>query len=100
MCTVDPKALGFAASDFEVSKQLAAFFKKMLPQMAGQMFSIGSAEEQGYSGVPVRQTMTLGGRQITSEITDISRQAFADSIFQIPAGYQKTSFMGPGRGRQ
>jgi len=100
VCTVDPKALGFAASDFEVSKQLAAFFKKMLPQMAGQMFSIGSAEEQGYSGVPVRQTMTLGGRQITSEITDISRQAFADSTFQVPAGYQKTSFMGPGRGRQ
>jgi Domain of unknown function (DUF4412) len=98
VCTVDPKALGFAATDFEVTKQLRAFMKKMMPQMAGQMFSIGTQEEQGFSGVPVRQTITVGGRQVTSEISEVSRQSFADSVFQVPAGFQKTDPMG-GRGR-
>jgi hypothetical protein len=98
VCTVDPKALGFAAADFEVTKQLMAFFKKLMPQMANQMFSIGTPEEQGFSGVPVRQMMTVGGRQVTTEISEVSRQTFADSVFQVPAGFQKTDFMG-GRGR-
>jgi hypothetical protein len=98
VCTVDPKALGFAATDFEVTKQLMAFMKKMMPQMASQMFSIGTQEEQGFSGVPVRQTITVGGRQVTSEISEVSRQSFPDSVFQIPAGFQKTDPMG-GRGR-
>ena len=99
VCTVDPKALGFAASDFEVSKQMAAFFKKIIPGMADQMFTIGSAEEQGFSGVPVRQTITVAGRQVTTEMTEVSRQAFPASVFQVPAGYQKTTFTAPGRGR-
>jgi hypothetical protein len=98
VCTVDPKALGFAASDFEISKQLAAFFRKIVPQMADQMFTIGNPEDQGFSGVPVRQTVTVGGQQITSEITEVSRQNFADATYQVPAGYKKTEFMG-GRGR-
>ena len=105
VCTVDPRVLGFAASDFEVTQQMAAFFKKMIPQMAEQMarqaFTVGSAEEQGFSGVPVRQTTTVAGRQTISEITEISRQSFPDSVFQVPAGYQKTDLMGGrGRGRQ
>ena len=98
VCTVDPKALGFAASDFEVTKQLVAFFKRLMPQMANQMFSIGTPEEQGFSGVPVRQMITVGGRQITTEISEVTRQTFPDSVFQVPAGFQKTDFMG-GRGR-
>ena len=105
VCTVDPKVLGFAATDFEVTQQMAAFFKKMVPQMAEQMarqaFTIGKAEEQGFSGVPVRQTTTIAGRQTISEITEVSRQNFPDSAFQVPAGYQKTDLMGGrGRGRQ
>ena len=99
VCTVNPKALGFAASDFEVTKQLMAFFKRLMPQMANQMFSIGTPEEQGFSGVPVRQMITVGRRRITTEISEVSRQTFPDSLFQVPAGFQKTDFMGGGRGR-
>ena len=106
VCTVDPKVLGFAATDFEVTQQMAAFFKKMVPQMAEQMarqaFTIGDAE-QGFSGVPVRQITTIAGRQTTTEITEVSRQSFPDSAFQVPAGYQKTEMLGGrgrGRGRQ
>ena len=40
-------------------------------------------------------------RTITTEISEVSRQSFPDSAFQVPAGYQKTDFMaGRGRGRQ
>ena len=98
VCTVDPKALGFTAADFAVSKQFAAFFKKLIPQMADQMFAIGTVEEQGFSGVPVRQIFSVGGRQITSEISEVTRQTFPDASFAAPAGYQKVPF-GGGRGR-
>ena len=105
VCTVDPKVLGFAATDFEVTQQMAAFFTKMIPQMAEQLdrqsFTIGKAEEQGFSGVPVRQTTMVAGRETISEITEVSRQSFPDAAFQVPAGYRKTDMMGGrGRGRQ
>ena len=32
LCTVDPKVLGFAMSDFQVSKQLMEFFSKIVPR--------------------------------------------------------------------
>ena len=101
VCTVDPKVLGFAESDFAVSKQMSAFFAKLRPAAADQLFSIGSLEVQGYSGVPVRHMMTIAGRQITTEISEVSHQSFPDSVFQVPAGFQKTDMMGGrGRGRQ
>jgi carbon monoxide dehydrogenase subunit G len=101
ICTVDPKTLGFSAADFEISRELAAFFKKLMPANAAQVFSLGVAEDQGFSGIPVRSVSTTGGRQITTEVTEVSRQTFADAIFQVPAGYQKQVMgMGRGRGRQ
>ena len=103
VCAADPKALGFTAADFEVSRELAAFFKKLLPPGAGgaQMFSIGTAADQGFNGIPVRTVSSASGRQVTTEITEVKRQAIPDSVFQAPAGYQKTSMMGGrGRGRQ
>jgi len=100
VCAVDPKKLGFTAADFEVSRELAAFFSKIIPMGGMPMFSVGSAADQGFAGVPVRSVSTVAGRQVTSEITDISRQTFPDSSFQAPAGYQKQSMMdGRGRGR-
>ena len=98
VCTVDPKVLGFTAADFAVSRDFAAFFKKIMPGGGGQAFSIGTPEDQGFSGVPVRTVSTVGGRQFTTEISEVSRQSFPDSVFQAPAGYQKQSMMG-GRGR-
>jgi hypothetical protein len=109
LCTVDPKSLGFTLNDFAVSKDMAAFFQKMMPPgmpssmpSAAELFRIGTPEEQGFSGVPVR-TITYSGGQVASthEITDVRRQAFPDSTFQAPAGYQKqASPFGRGRGRQ
>lgn len=98
LCTVDPKVLGFGLQDFGVTKDFADFFGKLLPGGAAQTFRIGSLEEQGYSGVPVRSIVTANGQTITSELTDVKRQAFPDALFQAPAGYAKT--VSPfGRGR-
>lgn len=99
ICTVDPKVLGFSAADFAVTKDLAAFFQKLMPANVSQMFRVGTPEETGFSGVPVRSVTTIGSQTITSEITDVHRQAFPDSTFQVPAGYQKQD--SPfGRGRR
>jgi hypothetical protein len=66
------------------------------------MIRLGTPEEQGFSGVPVRTTTTAGGQPMTSEITEVKRQAFPDSTFQVPAGYQKqdSPFSAMGRGRR
>jgi hypothetical protein len=95
LCTVDPKTLGFTVADFQVSQQLADFFKQLMPQNADQMFSLGSNDPAGFSGVPVRRTYSVLGRQSVSELTQVSRQTFPDSLFAVPAGFQKQAF-GPG----
>jgi hypothetical protein len=102
LCTVSPTTLGFAMPDFEVTKQMAEFFSKMAPQGADQMFRVGTPAANGFSGLPVRTVIFRNGApSITSEITDVSRQNFPDSLFAVPAGYTKREMMaGRGRGRQ
>ncbi len=100
ICTVDPKDVGFAAADFEITRQLGEFFRKLVPQAAEQMFSFGKPEEQGFSGFPVKRVTGSGTRQTISETTDVSRQNFPASTFEVPQGFQKEDmFGGRGRGR-
>ena len=99
VCTVDPKVIGFATTDFDVTKQMMAFFQKLMPQNADQMFSIGSTEAQGFSGVPVRRVISVGPQQTVVELTEVSRQSFSDSLFAVPEGFQKQPGFGRGRGR-
>ncbi len=101
LCTVSPQALGFTAADFEVSRQLATFLRGLIPQGADAVFQAGRVEEQGYNGVPVRQVMNVAGREIVTELTDVTRQTFPDSLFEVPAGLQKQAspFGLGGRGR-
>ena len=104
VCTVDPKALGFSAADFEIAKQMSEFFKKMVPAGAarnGEPFAMGTGEAGGFSGIPVR-TISYDKGQIgsTTEITEVSRQNFPASSYAVPAGFQKQEmFAGRGRGR-
>lgn len=101
VCTVDPKALGFTTADFAITQQMMEFFKKIVPQMAAQSFSLGSVEQQGFPGVPVRRSFTVAGKEVVSEITEVSRQSFPDASYAVPAGYEKQAFgpLGRGRGR-
>lgn len=99
LCTVEPSALGLTAADMNVMTQLAAFFKQLIQVIPGgaDVLQVGGTQA-GFSGVPVRTVTTSG---VTVEITDVSRQTFADSLFQPPAGYTKQDLMGGmGRGRQ
>ena len=98
VCTVDPKALGLAESDFAVTKQFQKFFSALMPNQSSQIFSLGSLEDRGFVGVPVR-TITYaadGSVSGTSELTDISHKNIPDSAFAPPSGYTKQE-MGFGR---
>jgi hypothetical protein len=98
VCAVPPETLGFAASDFEVSRQLGEFLGKLMPQNSGRVFSVGSADEQGFSGVPVRQVFSTAQPPTTVELTGVSRQNFPAATFEVPAGFTKEAFAeGPRR---
>lgn len=102
VCTVSPAALGFTAADFDVTRQMAEFFARLVPQGADQLFRIGTASANGFAGLPVRTVMfTSGAPGAVTEITEAGRQTFPDATFAVPAGYQKREMMGGrGRGRQ
>jgi hypothetical protein len=89
LCTVDPGVLGFVAADFEVSRKLAEFFRKLVPKDADNMFSLGRPDEQGFSGVPVRRVFSVGPRRTTTEMVEVSRQSFPPATFEVPAGFRK-----------
>lgn len=101
VCAVTAAALGFSAADFEVAHQLSSFLTRLMPQAANQVAGFGTVATQGFDGFPVKSVSNTGGRQVTTEVTDISRQTFADSLFTLPAGFQRQDMMGGmGRGRQ
>jgi len=101
VCTVPSTALGLSDSDFAVTKQFAKFFSGLMPQMSTNVFSLGSLEDRGFVGLPIR-TITYGADgsvASTSELTDITHQNIPDSTFAPPAGYAKQD--SPfGRGRR
>jgi uncharacterized protein (DUF305 family) len=100
VCTVDPSTLGFALGDFEVTKQMAEFFSKMMPQGMESLFRVGSQSPNSFAGLPVRMvSFRNGAPQTVTEMTDVSRQSFPDSLFAVPAGYAKREMPGM-RGRQ
>jgi hypothetical protein len=96
VCTVEPRILGLTPADFEISKQVGAFFQKLAPQGMDQMFGIGTLETQGFNGVPVRRISYAADGKVTStsEMTDIKRQTFAAASYEVPAGFQKQTIGG------
>lgn len=89
LCTVDPTVLGFVPADFEVSQKLAEFFKRLMPQEGDNVFRLGTADDQGFSGVPVKRVFSVGPRQSVTEITQVSREQFPASAFDVPAGFRQ-----------
>jgi hypothetical protein len=90
VCTVEPKTLGLTPADFEISKQVTAFFRAMLPQGDDQLVGFGTMETQGFPGVPVRRTRYSGGKVVsTSEVTEARRETFDPASYEVPVGYQK-----------
>jgi hypothetical protein len=91
----EPERARVHGADFEVSRQLAEFLRGLIPQGADQLFQVGNASQQGFSGVPVRRVATVAGREMVTELTNVARQTFPDSLFAVPDGFtQQASPLG------
>ena len=89
--------MGLTAADVQTFRQFTEFFKKLVPQNAG----IPDLNDPGFTGVPVKSVSTSGATTTTTEMTDASRQTFAESQFTIPSDFTKEDFpMMGGRGRR
>jgi hypothetical protein len=97
LCTVPPGVLGLREADLGVTRQMANFFRALMPQAADQMIGLGRVEEQGFSGVPVRTVLLGAGQPIAMEISEVRRETFADALFTVPAGFQRQELMNLGR---
>ncbi len=99
LCTVSPSALGFSQNDFQVTQQMADFFKAFTPpgMTANELFSVGGGD-LGFSGVPVSRT-SVGPPEVSSELVSVEHQSFADAIFAVPDGYRKQALPMTGQGR-
>jgi hypothetical protein len=94
LCTVSPTALGLGMTDLDVSRQLAEFYSKLVPQQAEQIVSVGRMEDQGFSGFPVRRIFKIGQNEATMEVTQAGRANIPASQFTVPAGFTKTEMPG------
>jgi hypothetical protein len=94
LCSVSPTTLGFAAADFDVTRQMAAFYSGMAPQMASQIPGASTIDQSGSSGFPVRTVMLMQGQAMTTEVTEARRQTFPDSLFVVPTGFTKQDVTG------
>jgi hypothetical protein len=101
ICTVDPAVLGATADELAITKQLAEFAQRLIPQGFEQMFGVGTTETQGYSGIPLRHISYRNGQPVLSnEVTDVRRQSFDASTFQVPPGFEKQPMLGGNDRRQ
>jgi hypothetical protein len=100
ICAARGSDFGLTAADFQVTRQLSDFLRSLLPQVADDIALFGSAEEQGFSGFPVRRTTFSNGQPVsTTELIEVKREAIPESMFTVPAGFTKESiFSGLGRG--
>jgi hypothetical protein len=66
----------------------------MLPQGIDQIVGVGKLETQGFAGIPIRRISYKDGKvQSVSEVTDVRRESFAASTYELPAGFQKQSLL-------
>jgi Domain of unknown function (DUF4412) len=95
VCTVDPKEFGLTPADFEPVHQLADFMKTLVPAAGSQLLFNGTADDQGFTGVPVRHISYQNGTAAsTTEVTDVRHLTFPASTFEVPAGFSKEAFAG------
>lgn len=102
VCMVNPTTLGFGATDFDVMRQMGAFYSAMAPLMPTQLPGVSAIDQRGSSDFPVKTVIMMGQGQMTTEVIEAGRRTFPDSLFAVPAGFTKqdlTGLMG-GRGTQ
>jgi hypothetical protein len=92
VCAANPSVLSLNAADFEVGKQMAEFAKSIQPGAIDQLVLNATTQDQGYNGLPLRQTTFKNGAVVKMiEITQLKRVTFPASTFDVPAGFTKTA---------
>ena len=101
VCMVNPATLGIGETDFDVMRQMGAFYSAMAPQMAGQIPVPSSVDPRGSSDFAVKTVIMTGPGQAvtTTEVIEVSRQTFSDALFAVPAGFTKQDLIGAMGGR-
>jgi hypothetical protein len=99
VCSVNPTTLGFDATDFDVMRQMGAFYSAMAPQMAGQLPGPSGIDPRGSSDFPVKTVLMVPGGTVTTEVIEAGRRTFSDALFAVPAGFTKQDIMGVMGGR-
>jgi hypothetical protein len=89
VCTVEPSALGMTAEDFAVTQQFVEFVT-LLSGAGDQMIVNGTAEDQGFTGIPIRRISIFSNAiDSVSQITEIRHEALPASTFETPSGFTK-----------
>ena len=99
VCSVSLTTLGFGAADFDVMRQMGAFYSGMAPQTPGQLPGPGGIDPGGGSDFPVKTVLMGPGGTVTTEVIEAGRQTFSDAVFAVPAGFTNQEFMGGTGGR-
>lgn len=97
VCTVSPQAFGLRPDDFAVTAQMAEFFSALMPQGTEGLLRLGKPEADGFAGIPVRHSSTVGGRTTVMEVVEVSRRSFNGAVFAVPAGFRKEASPFAGR---
>ena len=99
VCSVNLATLGFGATDFNVMRQMGAFYSTMAPLMPAQLTGVSGFDQGSSSDFPVKTVMMVPGGTMTTEVVEAGRQTFPDSLFAVPAGFTKQDLMGALGGR-
>ena len=99
VCSVNLATLGFGATDFDVMRQMGAFYSTMAPLMPAQLTGVSGFDQGSSSDFPVKTVMMVPGGTMTTEVVEAGRQTFPDSLFAVPAGFTKQDLMGALGGR-
>ncbi len=89
VCSVNMATLGFGATDFDVMRQMGAFYSAMAPLMPAQLTGVSGIDQRDSSDFPVKTVMMVPGGTMTTEVVEAGRQTFPDSLFAVPAGFTK-----------
>jgi hypothetical protein len=93
---IDEEAKTYSEISKTDAERMRSQFDGAMTQMQEQMKSMPPEQRARMEAIVTFRAGTTG---VVSEVTDASRQNFPDSLFQVPAGYQKREFPGAGRGR-
>ena len=98
----DFSEFGARPDDFQVFRELAEFFAKLVPNQRESFMEFGAPDwqqRQGYPGIPVERKSFNNGKLVsTSVIETMERATLPEEPFAVPQGYKKQKGF-PGRGR-